>query len=244
LWTVNALASSKFWIVALWIYGSRSVYETNNLMTLLKGLLMIWLMVLAPWVMLRLTTMWDGYLSDVHARGVLSAAGQAAGVGSMLDRAGSLFGGDGAGEGPGDDAATVMNANTADIPTTVTGPSGQTGGSRQGRNRQQADAVGSGGDGNLGDSGLPAGDASRSGGGDDGGHPNADEAQATEQTHHAAGQDITGHPTPPDDRADDASPDPPPGGPAPPGPDSAGSPARSSASGAADAAGEAAVLAL
>ena len=74
-WTINALGSSKFFIAELWIYGSRSAYESDSVMNALRAVLLIWLMVAAPWILLRLTSLWDGYLSDVNAHGLLSVAG-------------------------------------------------------------------------------------------------------------------------------------------------------------------------
>lgn len=205
-WTVNALASSKFWVAALWIYGSREIYQSNNLITVLKGLTLIWLMVFAPAIMLRLTSMWDGYLSDVHAQGVLSAVGHATGVGNVLDRATSMLGGRGGG-GPGDAASGLMNANSADIPTN---PADSLDDERR-ANNEAVDAVQTGEDGGrVGDpsqAGDEADEAARSAAGgesghDDVGHPNADEADATQAGADSARHDVAdGELTPPGDAA-------------------------------------------
>lgn len=199
LWTVNALASSKFWIASLWIYGSRETYESNDLMTVLKSLLLIWVMVLAPGIMLRLTTMWDGYLSDVNARGVLSAAGHAAdaaGIGSMFGKAGSMFGPSGGGSG-GSDAAGLMNANSADIATNPAKGVGQATGLSDGPSREAAESVQTGADGGrVGDLSAVA-DGGQSGapdsgaGSDDAGRPNAEEAQGVQQGTDAAGHAVS-----------------------------------------------------
>ncbi|GAA4256441.1 hypothetical protein GCM10022255_069270 [Dactylosporangium darangshiense] len=116
-WTVNALAASKFFIVLLWIYGSRAAYGSNDLTTMLQALLLIWLMVLCPGVMLRLMSIFDAYLSDVNSRALVGAA--AAGIGDLAslgaDAAMRHLGGR-AGQGGGGDAAEIMDANVADMP--------------------------------------------------------------------------------------------------------------------------------
>ncbi|MFI6163971.1 hypothetical protein ACIA59_28970 [Micromonospora haikouensis] len=120
-WTCNALASSKFFIAALWIYGTRTTYESDNVINVLRGMFIIVLMVLAPWILLRLTSMWDGYVADVDARGFMASV--AGGVG--LDAAGRLTGrfGDG-GDGGGGDAPSLMQGNADAIPTIPTSGSG------------------------------------------------------------------------------------------------------------------------
>ncbi|GGQ83851.1 hypothetical protein GCM10010166_62570 [Couchioplanes caeruleus subsp. azureus] len=198
-WTVNALASSKFFIAALWIYGSRSAYE-SDLFTSLKALLLIWVMVLTPGILLRLTTMWDGYLSDVNARAVLSATGTAgdigAGFGDGLTRGLSAGGG-----GPGDEAAGQMNAISADIATTP----GQMAGLEDGPVSEAAEAI------ETSDDGGQVGDVSELGvtsehtsGGvaekGDNDRPNADEAEAVQVgTNNARHDAATGELTVPGD---------------------------------------------
>ncbi|GIH18964.1 hypothetical protein Raf01_71360 [Rugosimonospora africana] len=180
LWTVNALASSKFFIVMLWIYGSRAAYESNELITSLRAMLMIWLMVLTPAVLLRLTSIWDGYLSDVNAAGVWTAASRGVGdaVGD-LDESGQ-------GGGPGGAAAEAMNANAGGIPTTPTGAAAPAAGLRDGPSRQAADAVSTGADGEkFGDPGLAGG----------GGEPDDDrdtDAAGADQSHHPNGAEADG----------------------------------------------------
>ncbi|RLK12653.1 hypothetical protein DER29_5936 [Micromonospora sp. M71_S20] len=122
-WTCNALASSKFFIAALWIYGTRTTYESDNVINVLRGMFMIILMVLAPWILLRLTSMWDGYLADVDARGFLTSAASAVGMDAAARRlSGALSGGDDSGEGP--DAASLMQGNADAIPTNPTSDAG------------------------------------------------------------------------------------------------------------------------
>ncbi|MFF5291841.1 hypothetical protein [Paractinoplanes globisporus] len=155
-WTVNALASSKFVIAELWIYGSRSAYGSDDLMTVLRAVLLIWLMVAAPWILLRLTTIWDGYLSDPNAYGLMSAAGNPLAMGPAFAdgvRAGAAGASDpGSGGGGGDaNAAGVMAANTSSMPTT---PANAAGIGRDSSGRKAADAASTGGDG--GKVGQPA----------------------------------------------------------------------------------------
>ncbi|MFG3715577.1 hypothetical protein [Micromonospora sp. NPDC047730] len=119
-WTCNALASSKFFIAALWIYGTRTTYESDNVVNVLRGLFIIVLMVLAPWILLRLTSMWDGYLADVDARSFLSSAAGAVGLDVASRRMAGLLRG-----GGGDtDAASLMQGNSEAIPTSPTSPGG------------------------------------------------------------------------------------------------------------------------
>ena len=120
-WTVNALASSKFFIAALWIYGSRTAYEADSLIACLQGLLIIWLMVFTPGILMRLTTMWDGYLSDVNARAVVSTPGSASDIGEGIGREfarQSANSGDSGDSGGGGDAADQMSHGASDIATT------------------------------------------------------------------------------------------------------------------------------
>jgi hypothetical protein len=186
-WTVNALASSKYWIVQLWIYGGRSTYESDDLSTVLQSMLLIWLMVLAPFILLKLTSMWDGYLSDVNAHGMLSAFGGPLMIGANAidgfrqgaqSAAGGDSGGGGGGGGGGDDAAGVMDANASSMPTNPAGPVGQMTGIGAGPGRDVAQAAGQGQDG--GGVGEPVTDAPGSQDGQAGGesqqNPNAQEA--------------------------------------------------------------------
>ncbi|MBO3736620.1 hypothetical protein [Actinoplanes flavus] len=173
-WTVNALGSSKYWIVQLWIYGGRSTYESDDLSTVLQSMLLIWLMVLAPFILLKLTSMWDGYLSDVNVHGMLSALG-----GPLMNGAnvidGLREGAQSVAGGGGDDAAGVMNANASSMPTN---PVGQMAGIGAGPGRDVAQAASRGEDG--GAVGSPITDAPGSQGeqaGADGRQsPNAQEA--------------------------------------------------------------------
>ncbi|MFI0796613.1 hypothetical protein ACH4OY_28595 [Micromonospora rubida] len=121
-WTCNALASSKFFIAALWIYGTRTTYESDNVVNVLRGLFIIVLMVLAPWILLRLTSMWDGYLADVDAGGFLASAAGAVGLDAAARRLTDPS------EGGGDmDAALLMQGNAEAIPTSPTSPTGPAG---------------------------------------------------------------------------------------------------------------------
>ncbi|WFE47658.1 hypothetical protein [Verrucosispora sp. WMMD1129] len=116
-WTCNALASSKFFIAAFWIYGTRSSYESDHVINVLRGLFIIVLMVIAPWILLRLMSMWDGYLADIDARGFAMSAVSAVGLDAAAQRLTNPAGG-------GDDAAAVMRGNADTIPTTPGAPTG------------------------------------------------------------------------------------------------------------------------
>ncbi|MFY1595993.1 hypothetical protein [Micromonospora sp. WMMD737] len=118
-WTCNALAASKFFIAALWIYGTRTTYESDNVVNVLRGLFIIVLMVLAPWILLRLTSMWDGYLADVDARGFLTSAAGAVGLDAASRRLT-----DPSNDGGEMDAASLMQGNADTIPTSPTSPTG------------------------------------------------------------------------------------------------------------------------
>ncbi|MEU4239678.1 hypothetical protein [Actinoplanes sp. NPDC026619] len=233
-WTTNALASSKFFIAELWIYGSRSAYGSDDLMTVVRAVLLIWLMVAAPWILLRLTTMWDGYLSDVNAYGLLSAGGNplamapafADGIGAGAAGASSpgSAGGGGGGEA---NAAGVMAANTSSMPTTPADAAG-VGGDSSGR--QAADAASTGGDGGqVGQPASTSGEQSAgSAGSGDADTPNGQEADGVQAAARSASHTVsTGTPTAPEDGSAGTSG----GGPSP---DSgiASSPAGSSGSGA------------
>ncbi|MEV6925541.1 hypothetical protein AB0M46_13725 [Dactylosporangium sp. NPDC051485] len=216
-WTVNALASSKFFMAMLWIYGTRGAYQ-SDLFTALKAMLIIWMMVMAPWVLLRLTSIFDGYVSDINARGVLAAA--ASGIGSAVGQAAHPGGGGGGGQGgPGDQAAGLMNTNVADMATSPARQAGQEAGQATGltpgAQQQAADAVSTGGDqGKVGDpssAGGPAdGSTDSSGGSGEGGgqstangpadRPNAAEADGTQGGVQHARHDLgTGQVTAPGD---------------------------------------------
>ncbi|MFG3701543.1 hypothetical protein ACGF5C_27075 [Micromonospora sp. NPDC047620] len=123
-WTCNALASSKFFIAALWIYGTRSAYESDNVINVLRGMFIILLMVLAPWILLRLTSMWDGYLADVDARGFLVSAAGAVGMDATARRLADPLSG---GSGGDTDAASLMQGNSDAIPTIPTSDAGPPG---------------------------------------------------------------------------------------------------------------------
>ena len=204
-WTVNALASSKFAIAALWVYGSRSAYE-SDLWTGLKAVLLIWLMVFAPYIMLRLTAMWDGYLSDVNAHGLIAsgsplgfgadfASGMRAGASAGGSGGGSGGGGSGGGaegDGPGSNAASVMSANSAEMPTSPGAGLGDAAGG-DGPDTHAADDAATGADGgkvgdpsNAADSGQGDGQPDADGAG----QPNADEADGVEQGLRSARHDV------------------------------------------------------
>ncbi|WP_051800153.1 hypothetical protein [Catenuloplanes japonicus] len=159
-WTVNALAASKFWIVAFWIYGTRAPYESDNLVNALRGLLMIFLMVAAPWILLRLTTILDGYIADIDPPGFLAGAGMGVGTDMLSDRLQRNLGGGPSG-GPADAAADLI-PSVADSPGSDTSPLDTASGSTA-----AADPVASAG------SGSSSGDAD---GRADAGAPHRDEA--------------------------------------------------------------------
>ena len=187
-WTVNALGSSKFFIAELWIYGSRSAYQSDDVMNALRAVLLIWLMVAAPWILLRLTTMWDGYLSDVNAHGLMSTAGNPLQLGADFVSGARSGAADASGpsSGPGAGAAGVMDANTA---TVATSPA-EAAGIGEGKGRDAADAAGAGADG--GNVGEPAQDPTtgkqeQSGAGDE---PNAQETDGIQAGGTSAQHDV------------------------------------------------------
>ncbi|WP_306827441.1 hypothetical protein [Catenuloplanes nepalensis] len=126
-WTTNALAASKFWIVAFWIYGTRAPYESDNLVNALRGLLIIFLMVAAPWILLRLTTILDGYIADLDPPGFLGAAGMSVGTDVLSDWAQHTIS---KGSSGGPDAGTagsipsVVDSPATDTSTPDTAPDG------------------------------------------------------------------------------------------------------------------------
>lgn len=189
-WTVNALASSKFFIAELWIYGSRSAYGSDDLMNALRGVLLIWLMVVAPWILLRLTTLWDGYLSDVNAHGILSSAGGPLQLGA--DFADGFRGGADAGGGgsPASGAAGVMDDNAASMPTSPVSAAEGAAGVGEGTGRQVGDAASTGADG--GQVGQPTKDAGSEEQGQDGAGeaPNGEEADGIQSGAQSAQRDV------------------------------------------------------
>ncbi|MBG0567533.1 hypothetical protein [Actinoplanes aureus] len=139
-WTVNALGGSKFFIAQIWIYAGQSAYGSDDLTTVMQSTLMIWLMVAAPFILLRLTSIWDGYLSDVNAHGILSAT-----LGAPLQFAADVVGGfrEGAGAVAGG-AVPLMEAGAAAIPTSPAGPLEQMAGFGAGPGQGAAQAAGTG----------------------------------------------------------------------------------------------------
>ncbi len=190
-WTVNALASSKFFIAELWIYGSRAAYGSDDLMNALRGVLLIWLMVVAPWILLRLTTLWDGYLSDVNAHGILSSAGGPLQVGADAVEGFRAGAADASGIGsPASGAAGVMNENAANMPTSPVEAAESATGIGDGKGRQVADAASTGADG--GQVGETAKDAGSEEQGNDGAGetPNGEEADGIQSGAHSAQHDM------------------------------------------------------
>ena len=189
-WTVNALGSSKFFIAELWIYGSRAAYGSDDLMNALRGVLLIWLMVVAPWILLRLTTMWDGYLSDVNAHGIVSSAGGPLQFGAAF--ADGLRGGADVGSGgsPASGAAGVMDENSASMPTSPVAAAEGAAGVGDGTGRQVGDAASTGADG--GQVGQPAKDAGSEEQGQDGAGeaPNGEEADGIQSGAQSAQHDV------------------------------------------------------
>ncbi|MEU1811688.1 hypothetical protein [Micromonospora aurantiaca (nom. illeg.)] len=191
-WTCNALASSKFFIAALWIYGTRSAYESDNVINVLRGMFVIILMVLAPWILLRLTSMWDGYLADVDARGFLVSAAGAVGMDAAARRLTDPLRGGDSSDGGGD-AASLMQGNSDAIPTNPTSGDGPAG-VRPGAVPEAVEALHGRGD--AAQVGQPAGEP---GAGPDGGE-NADEAEGVERDSRTAQGDVaTGRLTAPGD---------------------------------------------
>lgn len=206
-WTTNALASSKVWIVEFWIYGGRATYGSDDLTTVLQSMLMIWLMVAAPFILLRTTSIWDGYLSDINAHGMLSALGGPLMIGSNIAD-GLRSGWQGGGEAA-DDAVAMMDANTATTPTNPAGPIGQATGIGNGPGQDVAEAASRGQDGE--DVGEPLPEASGTQGEDTGTEdtdseqgPNAQEADGIRAAHSSGEQAMsTGELTAPGDSSGD-----------------------------------------
>lgn len=181
-WTCNALASSKFFIAALWIYGTRSTYESDNVLNVLRGMFMIILMVLAPWILLRLTSMWDGYLADVDARGFLTSAAGAVGMDAAARRlADPLSGGGGSDGGP--DAASLMQGNADAIPTNPTSGAGPLG-TRPSAVPEAVEALQGSGDGDQ------VGESSGEPGAEHDGGENGQEAEGIERDSRTAQNDV------------------------------------------------------
>ncbi|MFI6129435.1 hypothetical protein [Micromonospora sp. NPDC051141] len=177
-WTCNALASSKFFIAALWIYGTRSSYESDNVINVLRGMFIIVLMVLAPWILLRLTSMWDGYLADVDARGFLVSAAGAVGMDAAARRLTDPLSGGGDIGAP--EAASLMQGNSDAIPTIPTGtPTGH-----PSAIPEAVDALHGGGDGEQ------VGQPTSEPGGERNGGENADEAEGIERDSRTARSDV------------------------------------------------------
>jgi hypothetical protein len=202
-WTTNALASSKFFIAELWIYGSRSAYSGDDLSTVLRSILLIWLMVVAPWILLRLTSLWDGYLSDVNAYGVLTSGGSPAEMGSAFADGARQGGQDAAARfsGGGSNAAEMADAGTAETPVTPGGAADDAAALDDAAGAQTGEAASTGGDG--GPVGEPTAAQTPTGTGwpdseQGSGQPNADEADAMQQDGETAQQDLAaGTLTPP-----------------------------------------------
>ena len=221
-WTVNALGSSKFFIAQLWIYGARSVYGSDDLITVLQSMLLIWLMVAAPFILLRLTSMWDGYLSDVNAHGLLAAAGGPLQIGADfadgLSQGASGSGGGSSGDAP-DSATGLMESNSAGMPTTPADAAGQMTGTEDGPGREASEAAATGEDGEqVGDpaadpnaadatEGADAGAGGGTGnGGDTGQGPNAQEADGVQAGTSSAQHDLAaGEVTAPGDSTGDGA---------------------------------------
>ncbi|MEU1888907.1 hypothetical protein ABZ491_25885 [Micromonospora rifamycinica] len=176
-WTCNALASSKFFIAALWIYGTRSAYESDNVLNVLRGLFIIILMVLAPWILLRLTSMWDGYLADVDARGFLTSTAAVVGMDAAARRLSDPV------SGGGVDAASLMQGNSDTIPTSPGGGSSSVGKSADATSEAVEALDGAGDSDQLGEPATDAG-ADRSGG------ENAEEADGVERDSRTAQGDV------------------------------------------------------
>ncbi|MBM0201963.1 hypothetical protein JNW90_01680 [Micromonospora sp. STR1s_5] len=180
-WTCNALAASKFFIAALWIYGTRTTYESDNVVNVLRGMFIIILMVLAPWILLRLTSMWDGYLADVDARGFLTSAAGAVGMDAAARRLTDPLSGGGS-EG---DATSLMQGNSDAIPTSPASGPGMPGV----RAGAIPDAVGAlEGPGDSGKVGEPSGEPGQGQG--QGGDENRQEADGVEQDSRTAQGDM------------------------------------------------------
>lgn len=218
-WTVNALGSSKFFIAQFWIYGGRSVYGSDDLMTVLQSILLIWLMVAAPFILLRLTSMWDGYLSDVNAHGLLAAVGGPLQIGADfadgLRQGASGSGGGSSGDAP-DSATGLMESNSSSMPTAPADEAGQLTGVEDGPGHEASEAAATGEDGEqVGDPAVDPNAGDGTGEGDGGGigdgggteqGPNAQEADGVQAGTGSAQHDLAaGEVTAPGDSTGDGA---------------------------------------
>ena len=206
-WTTNALASMPFWDAALYIYGSRLAAESDDAMNSLRGLLIIWIMVFSPAVLLRLTTMWDGYIADVNASSMLGAGLNAIGmqaIGEKLQGLGQSAGGTSSGGGGGSEAAGLMDADA--IPTTPQDGDSDSGdggpmddaaqaaqsdedGEKVGAPPQSAQGEDESGEGDQAGTGSETGEGGETGQGV--GKPNAQEAEGMQSASETAEHDVS-----------------------------------------------------
>ncbi|MFJ8746868.1 hypothetical protein ACIRL2_46945 [Embleya sp. NPDC127516] len=123
-WNFTALAWSKFVIAALWLLAGSLIGEGDSLVAVLSGLGMIWMMVYAPFALMKMFSFIDaqatGIGNDVGAK-MMNKAKDAAmpGSGSADDPAPAA---PGAGQdSPGGSPASQMDANLADVESGMTG---------------------------------------------------------------------------------------------------------------------------
>ncbi|MEV6527675.1 hypothetical protein AB0M43_37710 [Longispora sp. NPDC051575] len=212
LWTVNALAMSQWVIAELWMYGACSAVNSDNLITCLKGVALLWCMALCPWIFLRVMSMWDAHLADVNARGLLSAAASAAGIGNLLEhgaRALSNLGSGNNSSGPSESSDPLASAD-AEIPTDPVTAAGESAGDDSGEDpdaqgqgnqddpsAQAARSLDQGGDGQkVGEAAPTPGEQDTEQGGQEG--PGAQEAGGLEEGQRTAQDNLaSGEVTPP-----------------------------------------------
>lgn len=127
-WNFTALAWSKFVIAALWLLAGSLIGQGESLVAVLSGLGMIWMMVYAPFALMKMFSFIDaqatGIGNDIGAK-MMNKAKDAAmpGSGSEDDAAPAA---PGAGQdSPGGSPASQMDANVADVES---GMAAETGG--------------------------------------------------------------------------------------------------------------------
>ena len=112
-WTVNALASSKFFAMVIWVYGSRAASQTSDLWIAAKATLLIWLMALAPSMVYKLTATFDSYMADVSAPALIGLADGGGGSGHTWDGPDYRDRGE---SSASERASEMLNSATSDIP--------------------------------------------------------------------------------------------------------------------------------
>ncbi|MGW1996468.1 hypothetical protein [Embleya sp. NPDC001921] len=119
-WNFTALAWSKFVIAALWLLAGSLIGEGDSLVAVLSGLGMIWMMVYAPFALMKMFSFLDaqatGIGNDLGAKMLNKAKDAAMPGGGSDDDADAESGSDSGGQNsPGGSPASQMDANVADV---------------------------------------------------------------------------------------------------------------------------------